>query len=146
MTAFCWSTCLPLGRQTASTLRRPFVTSPIRMRRPSTSCGQKSSLTLLGRYSRDWLTFAKLDVGRLAQGETERLGVDTSDLKQLPTLVMFKNGKEIGRIPKRDTQGAIPKVRLSEDVIVRAFELDAICAPRTTATPAPKPAETKKKD
>eukprot|EP01064_Diplonema_japonicum_P025341 TRINITY_DN3663_c0_g4_i1.p1 TRINITY_DN3663_c0_g4~~TRINITY_DN3663_c0_g4_i1.p1 ORF type:complete len:297 (+),score=69.51 TRINITY_DN3663_c0_g4_i1:38-928(+) len=56
---------------------------------------------LSARYSNDFCKFTKVDAGRINnQTVIKKLGIDDSALsKHMPSLVCFKNGKEVQRLP-----------------------------------------------
>lgn len=61
------------------------------------------------KYSHVRVRFASLDVSRYV-GVAETLGVNTSPAsKQLPTVILFKEGKEVARIPPADDNGNVPR-------------------------------------
>merc|ERR1712004_65677 len=69
------------------------------------------------------LKFGKLDVGRYPEiGEKHH--ISTSALsRQLPTLIMFQDGKEVGRIPAI-ISGQVQKCNFKEEDLVNTFDLN----------------------
>jgi len=78
---------------------------------------------LSAEYSLPNLKFGKIDVGRYAE-QAEQFHINTSALsKQLPTLIMFQEGKELGRVPGI-VNGQVQKFFFKEEDIVAAFDLN----------------------
>lgn len=77
------------------------------------------------RYGSDKLSFGKIDVGRYAE-MAERLTIDTgaASTAQLPSLILFKKGQEINRLPQFKSDGQVIKTVLDEKGIIAVFELD----------------------
>ncbi|KAI8499545.1 Thioredoxin [Branchiostoma belcheri] len=78
---------------------------------------------LSNRYNNKNLQFGKLDLGRYpAMGNKYR--IDTGGMsKELPTLVLYENGREKMRRPGHDVKGKVVKYSFSENDIVRDFDL-----------------------
>ncbi|KAF5304230.1 hypothetical protein FQR65_LT08037 [Abscondita terminalis] len=74
-------------------------------------------------YGLDNLKFGKVDVGRYPEAGVKYHINDSSLSKQLPTMIVFKEGKEIDRRPLFDTKGKIVKFLFSEDNIKAAFDV-----------------------
>lgn len=71
------------------------------------------------------LKFGKVDVGRFAE-VAEEYHINTSSLsRQLPTLIMFQDGKELGRVPAIHN-GKVQKFFFNEEAIVTAFDLNNV--------------------
>lgn len=71
------------------------------------------------------LKFGKVDVGRFADLAAE-YHINTSSLsRQLPTLIMFQEGKELGRVPAIHN-GKVQKFFFNEESIVTAFDLNNV--------------------
>ncbi|KAF2904852.1 hypothetical protein ILUMI_01323 [Ignelater luminosus] len=69
------------------------------------------------------LKFGKVDVGRYPDaGKNYRVN-DSSLSKQLPTIVIFKEGKEVDRRPLIDSKGKVTKFLFSDENIKAAFDL-----------------------
>lgn len=81
---------------------------------------------LSSNYCLDNFKFGKLDVGRYAEVAKD-FYIDTSSFsRQLPTMILYKNGKEVTRRPLLDSKGRIMKFYFSEDNIKAAFDLNAL--------------------
>lgn len=77
----------------------------------SARCSQLAPVlaTLAKSYKHPRVRFARLDIAKFPT-VAEGLGVSVSAAsKQLPTVVCFKMGKEVARIPKADSAGNVPK-------------------------------------
>jgi len=69
------------------------------------------------------LKFGKLDVGRYPE-IAEKHHISTSALsRQLPSLIMFQDGKEVGRIPAI-ISGQVQKCNFKEEDVVNTFDLN----------------------
>lgn len=78
-------------------------------------------------YSLPNLKFGKLDVGRYAE-QAEQYHINTGAMsRQLPTMVMFQDGKELGRVPAI-VNGTVQKFFFKEEDIVNAFDLNNLYA------------------
>lgn len=75
-------------------------------------------------YSLDNLRFGKIDVGRNGDAGTKYHVSDSSLSRQLPTLVLFKNGKEVLRRPTVDAKGKLQKFFFSEDNVTVGMDLN----------------------
>ncbi|CAH0548904.1 unnamed protein product [Brassicogethes aeneus] len=76
------------------------------------------------KYNLDLLKFGKIDLGRYPDASKRFLVSDSPLSKQLPTIVMFKEGKEVSRRPTFDVKGKLMKFLFSEQNIVAAFDLN----------------------
>lgn len=95
------------------------------------------------KYTTAMFKFGKLDLGRWPQAARD-FKVDVNGVTdQLPTIIMFKAGVEVGRIPQVFQDGSCAKGKFTRSDIVRAFDLDGIYA-RLAATGKDK--KKKKKD
>lgn len=83
---------------------------------------------LSGEYALDNLRFGKMDIGRHPDAGVKYNVSDASTSKQLPTLILFKEGKEIERRPHTDHRGKLIKFLFSVDNIKAAFDLNNIYA------------------
>lgn len=64
---------------------------------------------LADEYSSKHFTFGKVDIGR-SHHVAKQCNVDTStSSKQLPTFILFENGKEITRLPMVNSDGKVIK-------------------------------------
>lgn len=78
---------------------------------------------LSAEYALDNLRFGKIDIGRFPSvGEKYHVSVSSLS-RQLPTIIMFKNGKEVLRRPTVDSKSKLQKFFFSDDNIKAAFEL-----------------------
>ncbi|KAK2170317.1 hypothetical protein LSH36_3g10056 [Paralvinella palmiformis] len=82
---------------------------------------------LSAKYTLDNLRFGKMDASRYTS-TAQGFKIDTSSwTKQLPTLILFQNGKEIRRRPAITPQGkVISKFVFSEENIIKDFELNEL--------------------
>lgn len=74
------------------------------------------------------LKFGKVDVGRFPEAGRKYHVSDSSFSKQLPTVILFKNGKEFVRRPHADSKGKLVQFFFSEDNIRAAFDLNNLYA------------------
>lgn len=74
-------------------------------------------------YCLDNLKFGKVDVGRYPDAAKKYLIDDSSFSKQLPTVILFQEGKETIRRPVTDNKGKYIKFLFSEENIKRFFGL-----------------------
>ena len=80
---------------------------------------------LSGKYTLDNLKFGKVDVTRFPKIAEKYRVNNSSWTKQLPTLILFQNGKEVRRRPVIDSKGSVVgKFVFSEENIVRDFDLN----------------------
>jgi len=77
-------------------------------------------------YRADNLKFGKVDVGRYPDAGLKYRVNDSSLSKQLPTMVIFKEAKEVDRRPLIDSKGKIIKFLFSEENIKAAFDLNCL--------------------
>jgi len=78
------------------------------------------------KYALPNFQFAKLDVGRYAK-EAERYNINTNPTsKQLPTIVLFHNGKEVKRRPVIDNNKRVYPFVFREENIVLEFDLNSV--------------------
>lgn len=75
-------------------------------------------------YHLDNLRFGKIDVGRNPDAGKKYHVSDSSLSRQLPTLLLFKNGKPSTRRPTADQNGKLQKFFFSEDNVKAAFDLN----------------------
>ena len=70
------------------------------------------------------LKFGKLDIGRFPKiGEKYHVS-DSSFSRQLPTVILFRQGKEVARRPYADSKGKLVKFFFSADNVKAAFDLN----------------------
>lgn len=77
-------------------------------------------------YKLDNLKFGKVDIGRLPEIGQKYHVSDSSLSRQLPTIILFKNGKEVLRRPYADSKGKLVKFFFSDDNVKAAFDLNNI--------------------
>ncbi|KAF5291598.1 hypothetical protein FQA39_LY14320 [Lamprigera yunnana] len=73
-------------------------------------------------YCLDNFKFGKVDVGRYPDAAVKYWINDSSLSRQLPTIIVFKEGKEIDRRPLIDSKGKIIKFLFSDESIKVAFD------------------------
>ncbi|KOX75636.1 Thioredoxin-related transmembrane protein 2 like protein [Melipona quadrifasciata] len=81
---------------------------------------------LSAEYALENLKFGKVDIGRYPDAAVKYHISDASTSKQLPTLILFKEGKEIERRPYTDHKGKLVKFLFSLDNIKAAFDLNNV--------------------
>jgi hypothetical protein len=68
----------------------------------------------VNRYVLENLKFGKIDVGRFPDA-AKKYGINDSSMsRQLPTVILFKGGKEVARRPAADDRGKLIKFFFSE--------------------------------
>lgn len=75
-------------------------------------------------YCLDNLKFGKIDVGRNSDAGVKYHVSDSSLSRQLPSVILFKNGKEAIRRPTTDAKGKIQKFFFSEDNLKVSLDLN----------------------
>lgn len=75
-------------------------------------------------YSLENLKFGKIDVGRYPDAAKKYSISDSSLSKQLPTLILFRDGKEVTRRPTYDNKRNIIKFFFSSDNVKASFDLN----------------------
>lgn len=78
------------------------------------------------KYDLDNFKFGKVDVGRCPEAGHPYNINDSLSSKQLPTVIMFRDGKEVVRRPTVDTKGKIIKFGFTEEAIKNAFDLNNV--------------------
>jgi len=81
---------------------------------------------LSAKYTLSNLKFGKIDVGRFPDVAAKYQINDTSFSRQLPTVILFKNGEESCRRPAINSKGKIEKFFFTEDNIQAAFDFNNI--------------------
>ncbi|XP_015600135.1 thioredoxin-related transmembrane protein 2 homolog [Cephus cinctus] len=81
---------------------------------------------LSAEYALENLKFGKVDIGRYPDAAAKYRVSDSSTSRQLPTLVLFKEGKEIERRPYADSKGKLIKFLFTVDNVKAAFDLNNI--------------------
>lgn len=79
---------------------------------------------LSAEYFLDNLKFGKIDVGRYPEAAKKHHISDSSMSKQLPTVILFREGKEVIRRPTADNKGKLQRFFFSEDNFKAAFDLN----------------------
>lgn len=79
---------------------------------------------LSAQYALDNLKFGKVDIGRFPDIGKKYHVSDSSLSKQLPTIILFKNGKEVARRPMADVKGKLQKFFFSLDNVRAAMDLN----------------------
>lgn len=79
-------------------------------------------------YHLDNLKFGKIDIGRYPEAGKKYQVSDSSMSKQLPTLILFKEGKEYMRRPMADSKGKLIRFLFSGENITAAFDLKNLYA------------------
>lgn len=79
---------------------------------------------LSAEYNLENLKFGKVDLGRFPDAGKKYHVSDSSLSKQLPTIILFRNGKEDIRRPMADSKGKLIKFFFSEDNVKVAFDLN----------------------
>lgn len=79
---------------------------------------------LSAQYHLDNLKFGKVDIGRFPDVGKKYHVSDSSFSKQLPTIILFRNGKEVLRRPCADNKGKLQKFFFSMDNVTAAFDLN----------------------
>lgn len=77
-------------------------------------------------YALENFKFGKVDVGRYPDAAARYRISDSSTSKQLPTLILFKEGKEIERRPYADHKNKLVKFLFSIDNVKAAFNLNNV--------------------
>ncbi|CAH0381195.1 unnamed protein product [Bemisia tabaci] len=79
---------------------------------------------LSSQYCLENLKFGKIDIGRYPDA-AKKFNINDSSLStQLPTLILFKEGKEVIRRPAYDTKGKIQKFFFTEDNVKASYDLN----------------------
>ncbi|XP_054284719.1 thioredoxin-related transmembrane protein 2 homolog [Macrosteles quadrilineatus] len=75
-------------------------------------------------YHLENLNFGKIDIGRYPDAGKKYYVNDSPMSRQLPTVILFKEGKEVMRRPMIDAKGKLQKFFFSEDNVKAAFDLN----------------------
>lgn len=81
---------------------------------------------LSSEYYLENLKFGKIDVGRFPDSARKYTINDGSLSRQLPTIILFKQGKEVDRRPSYDSKGKITKFYFSYDNVIAGFGLNSL--------------------
>uniref|UniRef100_A0A1Q3FAY1 Putative thioredoxin-like protein n=1 Tax=Culex tarsalis TaxID=7177 RepID=A0A1Q3FAY1_CULTA len=79
---------------------------------------------LSAEYNLANLKFGKVDIGRFPGVGKKHHVSDSSFSRQLPTVILFRNGKEVARRPYADAKGKLVKFFFSADNFKAAFDLN----------------------
>ncbi|XP_067015422.1 thioredoxin-related transmembrane protein 2 homolog [Anabrus simplex] len=79
---------------------------------------------LSSEYGLDNLRFGKIDIGRYPDAAQKFHVSDSSMSRQLPTLILFRDGKELTRRPAADNRGKLVKFFFSADNVKASFDLN----------------------
>ncbi|GAB0092174.1 Thioredoxin-related transmembrane protein 2 homolog [Sergentomyia squamirostris] len=79
---------------------------------------------LSSEYHLDNFKFGKVDLGRFPEAGKKFHISDSSLSRQLPTVILFRNAKEVARRPMADVHGKLQKFFFSEDNVKAAFDLN----------------------
>ncbi|PIK57343.1 putative thioredoxin-related transmembrane protein 2 [Apostichopus japonicus] len=75
-------------------------------------------------YHHSRLNFGKVDAGRHPE-VAKMFGVETSALcKQMPTVILFQNGKEVLRKPGKNSNGQTVNYNFTKENLIRDFDLN----------------------
>jgi len=82
---------------------------------------------LSSRYATDKLQFAEIDVGRF-QNIAKKYQIETRTMvsRQLPTVILFKGGVEMKRLPSFQANKTILKTAMSGKAVFEHFELEKL--------------------
>jgi len=75
-------------------------------------------------YALDTLKFGKIDLGRFPEVGAEYNISDSSFSKQLPTLILFKNGEPVMMRPIADQTGKLVKFHMTKTNVIEVFDLN----------------------
>lgn len=79
---------------------------------------------LSAEYALDNLKFGKIDVGRYPDAANKYAICDSSTSRQLPTLILFKNGVDAIRRPLVDNKSKVVRFFFTEDNVKLTFDLN----------------------
>lgn len=80
------------------------------------------------KYALDNFKFGKIDLGRHPEIGNEFGISDSAFSKQLPTLILFKEGKSVTYRPLVDSSGKLVKFIFNKDSVITAFDLNNVHA------------------
>jgi len=98
---------------------------------------------LSAEYNTDHLKFGKIDIGRFPEVAQKYRILDSSFSRQLPTVILFQQGKETERRPCFDSKGKLQKFFFSSDNVRATFGLNQLYKEAVERLPVA-PKETKK--
>ncbi|BFG03611.1 thioredoxin-related transmembrane protein 2 homolog [Drosophila madeirensis] len=88
-------------------------------------------------YNAEHLRFGKIDIGRFPDVAQKYRISDSSFSRQLPTVVLFQQGKEVDRRPCVDTKGKLQKFFFSSDNVRATFGLNQLYKQAIERLPEP---------
>lgn len=94
---------------------------------------------LSAEYGVDNLKFGKIDVGRYPEAAKKFAISDASTSKQLPTLILFRNGEEVIRRPYVDAKGKVTRFFFTADNVKTVFDLNNLYKIATDSKKVMKP-------
>lgn len=91
---------------------------------------------LSSRYATDQLHFAEIDVGRF-QNIAKKYSIETRTMisRQLPTVILFKGGAEMKRLPSFQANKTILKTLMTGRAIFEHFDLEKLSGLKHKETP-----------
>ncbi|KAM8713767.1 hypothetical protein ACLKA7_014005 [Drosophila subpalustris] len=95
---------------------------------------------LSAEYNTELLKFGKIDIGRFPDVAAKYRISDSSFSRQLPTVILFQQGKEVDRRPCVDAKGKLQKFFFSNDNVRATFGLNQLYKQAVERLPTPKPA------
>ena len=76
------------------------------------------------RYTNETLRFGQIDIGKFPE-LAEVFKIDVSGMSnQLPSFILFENGKEKQRLPPLNKKNEVIKTIITKESVIRVFELD----------------------
>jgi hypothetical protein len=81
---------------------------------------------IIYRYALDNFKFGKIDLGRYPEIGQEFGISDSAFSKQLPTIILFKEGKSVLYRPFVDSAGKLIKFHFNKDNIINVFDLNNV--------------------
>lgn len=81
---------------------------------------------LSAEYNLPNMKFGKVDIGRFPNVGKKYHVSDSSFSRQLPTVILFRNGKEVARRPYSDAKGKLVKFFFSSDNVKAAFDMNNV--------------------
>lgn len=79
---------------------------------------------LSAEYNLPNFKFGKVDIGRFPDIGKKYHVSDSSFSRQLPTVILFRNGKEVARRPFSDSKGKLVKFFFTSDNVKAAFDMN----------------------
>lgn len=91
---------------------------------------------LSAEYNTELLKFGKIDIGRFPDVAQKYRISDSSFSRQLPTIILFQQGKEVDRRPCIDSKGKLQKFFFSSDNVRATFGLNQLYKQAVERLPA----------